>query len=228
MKTKVFKSEVHAPKKSIKLLCHLKKEPSNDSWEKAFENSFDDDINVLDGSFSKLKPIGAPRLTTSKNFVLSSSEAPRQSTTKVFTPSSEEPRPSTSKDFMPLITSTPIYEDVSASSDDEDGEEKAVNFSDDCDNDLNETFNFKEDIESERVECQKYLNLVQDFLKKNDEFISRKNLKKVQLHQKLRKYEKKANKVRAALQEIEQAINFGIRIPKVMDGASYTKMLNMY
>lgn len=206
-----------SPKKSIKLLCHLKKEKDGEEWKREFERSFDEEITILNGSFSQLRPIGAPRINI----------------------------PSTSKDFIPRFTSTPVvdpvYEDVSdedsnttlkvslPKEDEKQPEDEKQREDDETSNDddekgddasemCNETFDFNVDVNLERETCKSYVKGVKDFLQFNNAFLQTKNLKKVELHRKMRKYQRKMEKVKNAINEIEQAVEFSVKIPRLIDG----------
>lgn len=247
---KLFK----APQKSLKLISHFKRGPNgnwleaNESWKEEFERSFTDDIQVLDGSFSKLKPIGFRRQRkpstpsavpgmlsvpgTSSLPSISSVPGPSSLPSILSVPGKSSvpdvSLPGTSKEpqnsiFKPNYTSTPNpeYEDIT----DEETEvievqQEHQDSDSDSDSfvrgDINETFSYEHDVENERIQNQEYWTNVEHFLNVNNVYLEAKSMKKVELYRKAEKYKRKLKHVQAAIEELEKAIDFSVKIPQLL------------
>lgn len=186
---------VDRPRKCIKLLSHLKKEAGNDEFEAVSEElnqSFgsDSSIQILNGSFSMVRPIG------SKRIAMPSCEA-------------QHPRSSTQKSVG--NTSTPRYEDISdieSSGDDSDREDVQ-----DEQEALNSTFNYQLDVLQENQVSDRYMQQVAEFVQNTEQMVAAKSKKRVELLKKLRKYQRKMKNVQRAVSQIDKIIEFGNQLP---------------
>lgn len=178
---------VDRPRKSIKLLSHLKKEVGAEEYEHIqdeFNRSFgsESSIKILDGSFSKLQPIGAKRTAKSMNY----------------------------NQFNPSKTST-TYEDVTdvevSEGDDDNNDDEA----------LNTTFNYEKDVLDENLVNNEYMKQVAGFVQKTKQMVATKTIKRAELLKKLRKYQKKVKSVEDALKEVDKIISFATQVPTLID-----------
>lgn len=221
------------PRKSIKLLSHLKREVGDEDFrsiQDEFNQSFESmgsDIKVLEGSFSKLKPIGSKSsnnhfsptgaatacedINLSKLRPVGSKSSnnhfhPTGTTTTCEDMNLSKLRPMGSKSnnnhFYPPETST-AYEDVSEIDENTNTEDEEAH---------NITFNYQEDVVKENKVSTQYMQQVAGFIKETKRMINTKSIKRAELVKKLRKYEKKMKDVQAALKDVDKIISFGKQV----------------
>lgn len=178
-----------APKKSIKLISHFKKDPRNKKFEpvKVKEEVLNDTANsieVIDGSFSELKPIGFSK---------------KQET------------------FIPLYSSTPKYEDITDEDEicaDSDSGPEEIEENDD---DHNVTFNFEDDIMTQNKITEVFVKKVETFLLESETMVKSKVAKRNELFKKINKYKRKLNKLEKAVSDLDKYIYYGQRLPRLME-----------
>lgn len=174
-----------APKKSIKLISHFRKIPQNVKFENVTNQVLDsttESIEILNGSFSTVKPIGFP------------------------------------KTFALPHTSTPIYEDIS------EPEEIMGNVESNSESDIfeneidpNLTYNYEDDIVTQKKNTEVYLKKVEAFLADSAEMVNEKMAKRDNLFKKINKYKRKLHKLEKAVNELDKLIMFGKRLPRLME-----------
>lgn len=178
-----------APKKSIKLISHFRRDPRNKKFEsvKVKEEVLSDttsSIELIDGSFSELKPIGFPK---------------KQET------------------FVPLCASTPKYEDITDEDEvsaESDGGPEEIEENDD---DHNVTFNFEDDIMSQQNITEVFVKKVETFLLESATMVQSKVAKRNELFKKINKYKRKLNKLEKAVSDLDKYIYYGQRLPRLME-----------
>lgn len=206
--------QIPSGRKSLKLLQHLIKPANQQDFKEMPTTSrhCSPDLNtseiiILNGSFSKVKPIGSTRkplivTSTPKYEEISEPEENEPEQDEI-----DEPLGENDPKKCPSLRIANINSDH--------GSGDSFNCdSDDGDNENNVTFNYMTDVMIERKSCDDYIKKLNSFITASDEFVQRKKIKKAEILRKLKKYERKIKKVQQALNKVDDAILLGSKVSR--------------
>lgn len=196
------------PKGAIKSmkLQHFRK-PSNGDFEEDTASEIncdilDNSLEILDGSFSNLKPIGetgiGPNYVSTPRCKDELEEGEITGEIKISEPQCSPITKCEDIDHPEQTSNVPKYEDIS-------------------EDEINISFNFQTDIVQEKERSDSYIREVERFVLKSSEIIHQKTRKRDELFKKRDKYLQKARRVEEAIRKVNAIVILATKFTDILE-----------